>query len=281
MMLIYPVLDRRMKTESMKRFTDTPIWDSRCMKLFWDMYLEKQDADQENDDIMIAAVMTQDHKREQCKERYTCAKTVHAVGEIDRIGFCHIQQYHERQENKPRNLNADMHKRYRHLERNDIPVNRKQEKRIDKFHDQSGLGRKALVGMRADHQGIIDETDGTEQDIGEQHKLDSLVCQSLQIDDDEDDDRYDDKKKPAHDRCLLFVFELIQSIFRCNLIDVFMLEIRDERRHRCQHHHKRQNKTDDRNDQIIHTCLLYTIPLLIHQYQKCFLHLLQLPSPRS
>ncbi len=48
MMLIYPVLDRRMKTESMKRFTDTPIWDSRCMKLFWDMYLEKQDADQEN-----------------------------------------------------------------------------------------------------------------------------------------------------------------------------------------------------------------------------------------
>ncbi len=48
MMLIYPVLDRRMKTESMKRFTDTPIWDSRCMKLFWDMYLEKQDADQKN-----------------------------------------------------------------------------------------------------------------------------------------------------------------------------------------------------------------------------------------
>ena len=48
MMLIYPVLDKRMITESMKRFTDTPIWDSRCMKWFWDIYLEEYDASQAN-----------------------------------------------------------------------------------------------------------------------------------------------------------------------------------------------------------------------------------------
>ena len=45
-MLIYPVLDKRMITDSMKRFTDTPIWDSNCDKLFWDMYLEGQDKKQ-------------------------------------------------------------------------------------------------------------------------------------------------------------------------------------------------------------------------------------------
>lgn len=45
-MLIYPALDKRMITESMKKFTDTPIWDSRCNKLFWDMYLKNQDSEQ-------------------------------------------------------------------------------------------------------------------------------------------------------------------------------------------------------------------------------------------
>lgn len=39
-MLIYPVLDKRMCTTSMKHFTDTPIWDSNCDRLFWDMYLK-------------------------------------------------------------------------------------------------------------------------------------------------------------------------------------------------------------------------------------------------
>lgn len=48
MMLIYPVLDKRMNTESMKRFTDTPIWDSVCMKWFWNMYLGENDSDQAN-----------------------------------------------------------------------------------------------------------------------------------------------------------------------------------------------------------------------------------------
>lgn len=44
-MLIYPVLDKRMITESMKKYTDTPIWDSNCTKKFWDMYL-KEDGNQ-------------------------------------------------------------------------------------------------------------------------------------------------------------------------------------------------------------------------------------------
>ena len=43
MILIYPVLDKRMKTGSMKRFTDTPIWDSRCNKIFWEVYLKGSD----------------------------------------------------------------------------------------------------------------------------------------------------------------------------------------------------------------------------------------------
>ena len=43
-MLIYPVLDKRMITESMMKYTDTPIWDSKCNKRFWDMYLKGCDS---------------------------------------------------------------------------------------------------------------------------------------------------------------------------------------------------------------------------------------------
>ncbi len=42
-MLIYPVLDKRMITESMRKYADTPIWDSNCNKHFWDMYLKDLD----------------------------------------------------------------------------------------------------------------------------------------------------------------------------------------------------------------------------------------------
>lgn len=42
-LLVYPVLDKRMQTDSMQKFTDTPIWDSRCDKMFWDMYLSEED----------------------------------------------------------------------------------------------------------------------------------------------------------------------------------------------------------------------------------------------
>lgn len=39
LMLIYPVTDRRMKTESMKRYTDTPIWNTKLSKMMWKAYL--------------------------------------------------------------------------------------------------------------------------------------------------------------------------------------------------------------------------------------------------
>ena len=40
-MLIYPVLDRRMQTESMRLYTDTPVWDARLTKLMWELYLKE------------------------------------------------------------------------------------------------------------------------------------------------------------------------------------------------------------------------------------------------
>ena len=41
-LLIYPVLDRSMNTESMKRYKDTPIWDADCTELLWKIYLKNQ-----------------------------------------------------------------------------------------------------------------------------------------------------------------------------------------------------------------------------------------------
>ncbi|MDX9783382.1 MAG: alpha/beta hydrolase [Spirochaetia bacterium] len=38
-MLIYPVTDSRMKTESMKLFVDTPIWNQKKNKKMWELYL--------------------------------------------------------------------------------------------------------------------------------------------------------------------------------------------------------------------------------------------------
>lgn len=38
-MLIYPVLDKRMETESMKIYTDTPMWNSKLNKKMWKCYL--------------------------------------------------------------------------------------------------------------------------------------------------------------------------------------------------------------------------------------------------
>lgn len=40
--LIYPVTDRRMITESMKKYTDTPVWDANLSKMMWDAYLGEQ-----------------------------------------------------------------------------------------------------------------------------------------------------------------------------------------------------------------------------------------------
>ena len=40
-MLVYPVTDARMETESMKLYTDTPNWDSRANERMWDYYCGK------------------------------------------------------------------------------------------------------------------------------------------------------------------------------------------------------------------------------------------------
>lgn len=45
-LLIYPVMDRSMNTESMRRYTDAPIWDAGCTELFWKIYLKDQDSRQ-------------------------------------------------------------------------------------------------------------------------------------------------------------------------------------------------------------------------------------------
>jgi acetyl esterase/lipase len=42
-MLIYPVTDRRMITESMKNFVDTPMWNGRLSVKMWEGYLGKKE----------------------------------------------------------------------------------------------------------------------------------------------------------------------------------------------------------------------------------------------
>lgn len=39
-MLIYPVLDKRMITKSMKEYTDTPMWNATLNRKMWKVYLE-------------------------------------------------------------------------------------------------------------------------------------------------------------------------------------------------------------------------------------------------
>jgi len=39
-MLIYPVTDARQITESIKNYTDTPLWNSRLTKKMWKLYLK-------------------------------------------------------------------------------------------------------------------------------------------------------------------------------------------------------------------------------------------------
>ena len=40
-MLMYPVIDRRLSTKSIKEFTDTPIWNSILTRQMWELYLRK------------------------------------------------------------------------------------------------------------------------------------------------------------------------------------------------------------------------------------------------
>ncbi len=43
LMLIYPVTDHTSSTESVKRYTDTPVWDGKANKLFWKQFLNGQE----------------------------------------------------------------------------------------------------------------------------------------------------------------------------------------------------------------------------------------------
>ncbi len=42
-LLIYPVIDSRMETESMKKYPDCPFWNSRLNKRMWEIYLRDGD----------------------------------------------------------------------------------------------------------------------------------------------------------------------------------------------------------------------------------------------
>lgn len=42
-MMIYPVTDRRMETESMQTFDDTPMWNAKANKAMWEAYLGEQE----------------------------------------------------------------------------------------------------------------------------------------------------------------------------------------------------------------------------------------------
>ena len=45
-MLLYPVTDARMNTASMKRFPDSPLWNSRLNRRMWQLYLRRGDCGQ-------------------------------------------------------------------------------------------------------------------------------------------------------------------------------------------------------------------------------------------
>ena len=44
-LLVYPVLDRRMQTETMRLYSDTPMWNSRLNRKMWRWYLPKSRVD--------------------------------------------------------------------------------------------------------------------------------------------------------------------------------------------------------------------------------------------
>lgn len=47
MMLIYPVTDSRMITDSMTEYTDTPVWNSRLSKKMWRLYMPAADSEKQ------------------------------------------------------------------------------------------------------------------------------------------------------------------------------------------------------------------------------------------
>ena len=41
-MLVYPVIDPKMQSDSMKKFTDTPMWNSKLNEKMWRIYSKGQ-----------------------------------------------------------------------------------------------------------------------------------------------------------------------------------------------------------------------------------------------
>lgn len=57
-LLIYPVTDPLMSTESMKRFIDTPVWNAKNNKSMWNLYFRKQEIDRASQSLLIMDLPT-------------------------------------------------------------------------------------------------------------------------------------------------------------------------------------------------------------------------------
>lgn len=71
-MMIYPVTDRRMLTESMELFDDTPMWNAKANKTMWECYL----GDTEHEHIEYASPM-------EAESLQGMPKTYMEVAELD------------------------------------------------------------------------------------------------------------------------------------------------------------------------------------------------------
>lgn len=57
-MLVYPVLDCNMTSESMAKYTDTPVWNSKLSKKMWELYLKDSKPDE-----FASPALAQDFKK--------------------------------------------------------------------------------------------------------------------------------------------------------------------------------------------------------------------------
>lgn len=52
-LLIYPVTDPTMSTESMAKYVDTPVWNAKNNKSMWNMYFRKQNVSRESQSLLF------------------------------------------------------------------------------------------------------------------------------------------------------------------------------------------------------------------------------------
>ena len=52
-LLIYPVTDTRMCTQSMQLYKDTPVWNARNNRSMWKMYFGKSDIDRDTESWLL------------------------------------------------------------------------------------------------------------------------------------------------------------------------------------------------------------------------------------